>query len=167
MWRPAFPHAERCPAYLADWGRRFWQGSTDHRGTPGAPGRVVTLLPAPGELCWGVVYRVEPERRSEVLQHLDQRESGGFERLELEVRFADEARATRAAIVYVAGEGTPNYLGPASLGSIVAQVRASHGPSGANVEYVLRLAESLRGLGAEDPHVFEVAEQLAAHLQRG
>ncbi len=128
---------------------------------------MVTLLPAPGELCWGVVYRVEPERRSEVLQRLDQRESGGFERLELEVRFADEPQAARTAIVYVASEGNPNYLGPASLGSIVAQVRASHGPSGANVEYVLRLAESLRGLGAEDPHVFEVAEQLAAHLQRG
>ncbi len=144
-----------------DWGRRFWQGSTDHRGTPEAPGRVVTLLPAPGELCWGLVYRVEPERRSEVLQRLDQRESGGFERLELEVRFADEARAPRAAIVYVAGEGNPNYLGPASLGSMIAQMRASHGPSGANAEYVLRLAESLRGLGAEDPHVFEVAERLA------
>ena len=128
---------------------------------------MVTLVPASGERCWGVVYRVDPEQQGEVLRRLDQRESGGFERLELEVRFAGEPQAARTASVYVASEGNPNYLGPASLGSIVAQVRASHGPSGANVEYVLRLAEALRGLGAEDPHVFEVAEQLAAHLQRG
>jgi cation transport protein ChaC len=123
---------------------------------------VVTLVPSPGEHCWGVAYRVEPELRSEVLERLDHRESGGFDRLELEVRFADPAQPPRSAIVYVAGEANPNFLGPASPAAIVAQVRAAHGPSGANVEYVLRLAEALRELGAEDPHVFEVAEQLAA-----
>ncbi len=122
---------------------------------------MVTLVPAPGELCWGVLYRADPEREGEVLRRLDQRESGGFERLELEVRFPDAARPPRTAIVYVAGEGNPNYLGPATLAAIVAQVRASHGPSGANAEYVLRLAEALQEIGAEDPHVFAVAERLA------
>ena len=41
--------------------------------------------------------------------------------------------------------------------AIAAQVRASHGPSGANAEYVLRLAEALRELGGHDPHVQELA----------
>ena len=122
---------------------------------------MVTLVPAPGELCWGIAYRVAPEQRREVLERLDQRESGGFERLELEVRFSGAAGPSRTAIVYVAGEGNPNYLGPASLAEIVAQVRASQGPSGANTEYVLRLADALRGLEAEDSHVFALAEQLA------
>ena len=51
--RPAFPHAERRPAFVQGWARRFWQASTDHRGLPDAPGRVVTLVPEASGLCWG------------------------------------------------------------------------------------------------------------------
>jgi cation transport protein ChaC len=39
-------------------------------------------------------------------------------------------------------------------------VRRSRGPSGPNLEYVLRLAESLRALGAQDEHVFALEAAL-------
>ncbi|BFZ54317.1 hypothetical protein PYCC9005_001351 [Savitreella phatthalungensis] len=48
IWKPIpFGVVDRIPCYVDTHVRRFWQLSEDHRGTPAAPGRVVTLLPTP------------------------------------------------------------------------------------------------------------------------
>ena len=159
VWRPDFPHVERRAGWIADYARRFWQGSTDHRGVPGAPGRVVTLVAEPGTRCWGVAYRVASCDRGAVLAGLDRREQGGFERREVPVHV--EAGSPRAALVYIAGPANPNYLGPAPLEAIARQVRGSRGPSGENAEYVLRLAAALDEIGAEDSHVAALARLVA------
>jgi cation transport regulator ChaC len=160
VWRPAFAFEARRPAVVRGFTRRFWQGSTDHRGVPEAPGRVVTLVAEPGARCWGVAYRVAAERAEAVMAALDHRESGGYERRRVALHDERTGEPWSEATVYFAGPGNPNYLGEAPLAEIAAQVRRSHGPSGANLEYVLRLAETLREHGAEDDHVFA----LEAHL---
>jgi cation transport protein ChaC len=160
MWRPAFSYTERRPAWLRGWGRRFWQGSTDHRGVPGAPGRVVTLVREVGAICWGIAFRVDG-RHADVLAGLDHRERGGFTRHRGTIRMEPDG-ATAQAILYVAGEGNPNFLGPASLPAVAEQVRRSRGPSGSNLDYVLRLGGALREIGAADPHVFELERLLVA-----
>ncbi len=157
VWRPAFAHAERRHGFVRGYSRRFWQGSTDHRGVPGAPGRVVTLLPASAdERCWGTVYRVEPGREQEVLAGLDFREQGGYERRRVEVTHAEGAIAD--VLVYLATPDNSNWLGEAPLEQIAEQVLRSVGPSGPNVEYVLRLADALARMGASDEHVEALAE---------
>jgi len=153
VWRPDFRAAERAPAWTPGFVRRFWQGSPDHRGAPEAPGRVVTLVPAPAARCWGVAYRVREADRSGVLRALDHRESGGFERLSLPLHFADPGRPPVRGTAWVATDANPNYLGPAPVCAVARQVRGARGGSGANAEYVLHLADSLRALGAEDPEV--------------
>jgi cation transport regulator ChaC len=140
--------------------RRFWQGSPDHRGQPSAPGRVVTLASDPSASTWGAAYRVEPAQWQAVQDLLDARESGGFERRELDVTL-DGAENARA-LVYVAPPGNPNYLGPASLDAMTEQVRRAKGRSGTNVDYVLRLAAWLREQRAEDEHVFLLAQRVGA-----
>ncbi|AUX22950.1 gamma-glutamyl cyclotransferase [Sorangium cellulosum] len=158
IWRPAFRFEQMAPGYITGWARRFWQGSIDHRGVPGAPGRVVTLIPEPGARCWGVAYRVAAADLDEVLRALDHREQGGYVRHDVPLTLADPALATtRTATVYVATPDNPHYLGAAPLADIAAQVLASRGPSGSNVEYVLRLAEALAAMGAEDEHVAALA----------
>ncbi len=165
IWRPSFPFVARRRAVLADHARRFWQGSTDHRGVPGAPGRVVTLIEAPGEACVGVAYAIADDARDAVLAHLDEREQGGYVRVEAPLTLV-EADAGRGepgcvrAVVYRANATNAEWLGDAPLDALADQIRAAHGPSGPNAEYVLRLAEALRALDARDAHV----EALAALL---
>jgi glutathione-specific gamma-glutamylcyclotransferase len=152
IWRPSFAYEKRWRACAIGWTRRFWQGSTDHRGTPEAPGRVVTLVPEPGARCWGVVYEVAAERRDAVLEELDRREQGGYTRHEIEVLAGAEA-TPRSASVYIALSDNPDYLGTAALPEIARQIRGAHGPSGANRDYLLRLARALSELGSGDEHV--------------
>ncbi len=159
IWRPSFAFAERRRATLAGWARRFWQGSTDHRGVPGQPGRVVTLVEEAGERCVGVAYRVAAAEAKRVVAELDHRERGGYQRASLALALHGPEAASEGE-VWVARRDNPNYLGPAPLDAIAAQVRGAHGPSGANLEYVLQLAEALRGLGAEDAHVFALEQLL-------
>ena len=161
VWRPDFPFAEARAATISGWTRRFWQGSTDHRGIPGAPGRVVTLVEEPGAVCWGRAYLIEAASRDAVFAHLDYREKGGYSLRDVEIDFPGAGTSGAPGLIYIATPGNPNWLGDAPLPDIAAQVSRAVGPSGHNVEYVVELARALHEMGAGDPHVFDLAARLA------
>jgi glutathione-specific gamma-glutamylcyclotransferase len=162
LWRPDFPFEERHPATALGWSRQFWQGSTDHRGMPGAPGRVVTLAPRPGATCAGAIFRVAPEQALRVLADLDHRERGGYTRTTVEVALHAQGASTQLACTYIAHPSNPDYLGPAALEHIAEQVRGARGPSGTNLEYVLRLAAVLRELASGDEELWALEKLLLA-----
>jgi glutathione-specific gamma-glutamylcyclotransferase len=151
LWRPDFAFLERRPGQILGYVRRFYQGSPDHRGTPEAPGRVVTLVEEPGALCVGAAYRVSSEETARILSALDQREQGGYQRRWCPVSPLDGG-ASFSALVYFAGPDNPHFLGPAPREDMARHILAARGPSGANLDYLLRLDESLRALSAPDPH---------------
>jgi cation transport regulator ChaC len=159
IWRPAFDFLERRKARISGFVRRLFQGSDDHRGVPGALGRVATLIPTlEGEVV-GVAYRLGPDQAPSILAALDHREKNGYARYVLPL-FDDDGAAFAEGIVFVATESNPNFLGPAPLAEIAAQIASAVGPSGANVEYVVELARALRDLGDPDPHLDEIVAAL-------
>ncbi len=154
IFKADFPFLESSPATIVGWARRFWQGSHDHRGTPEAPGRVATLVRAPGAVCTGLGYRVSPD----VFDHLDFREKNGYLRFTTEMTLADGRHCD--GLVYIATEDNQAYLGPAPESEIALHIARSRGPSGDNAEYLLRLANALRELDIDDKHVFEIERYL-------
>lgn len=156
IYKVDFPYLERRPATIRGWSRRLWQGSHDHRGTPDHPGRVATLVPEHDAVCTGMAYRVTPA----TFEHLDHREKNGYLRFTMTLHFDDEQ--TAEGIVYIASSDNVAWLGPADDAEIARHVAGAVGPSGRNSDYVRRLAEALRGLGADDPHVFAVDAALRA-----
>jgi cation transport protein ChaC len=155
IYRVDFPYLQREAASISGWQRRFWQGSHDHRGTAQAPGRVVTLVPAGGAICKGMAYRVDEN----VFEHLDHREKNGYERHSTDISLTRNG-TTIKGVVYIAGPDNPAYLNAAPIEEIASHIARAHGPSGSNLDYLLRLAAALRELDDPDPHVMELESLL-------
>ena len=154
IFKTDFDFIEKRPASIDHWQRRFWQGSHDHRGTPDHPGRVVTLMPAADVRCHGMAYLVT----GDVFDHLDYREKNGYLRLVTQIQFQDKTSVE--GMVYIATSDNDAFLGEASEKDIAEHIFHSVGPSGANSEYLFRLADSLRALGTDDDHVFAIERHL-------
>jgi cation transport regulator ChaC len=161
IWRPDFPYASRRAAWLPGWQRRFWQASTDHRGTPEAPGRVVTLVPDQAAACAGVLYEIDAAHSPQVLARLDHREKGGYERLVTHAHLAD-GTVIDQVLVYHGTPDNPHYVGPEPDAAVAAIIKHSHGPSGSNLEYLLKLAEALAQLDEHDAHVKKLVALVSA-----
>jgi cation transport protein ChaC len=165
IYKADFPFIERRPASIANWTRRFWQGSHDHRGTEAAPGRVATIVPAAGAVCHGMAYLITPS----VFEHLDYREKNGYLRVAVDIGFedADENRSAAEGVVYVAREDNEAYLGAASVEEIARHIAGAAGPSGPNSDYLTQLAIALRELGKHDDHVFAIEQYLVGLIASG
>ena len=93
--------------------------------------------------------------RQEVLDYLDERESG-YERVQLQVHLDTGERVE--AWTWIAFENNSNFLGDASADSMVKQIMSARGQSGLNRDYVLNLARELSGLNIEDDHIAQLAQ---------
>ncbi|HET9621341.1 MAG TPA: gamma-glutamylcyclotransferase [Kofleriaceae bacterium] len=161
IWRPGMAFVARRAGQLAGWARRFWQSSTDHRGTVEAPGRVLTLVESAASV-WGMAYAVERAAWPEIEAALELREQQGYARLSVDIGLAAGAVAGPvvervAGLLYIATGDNPYFVGPEPLAATAEIVRRSVGPSGPNLDYVLALEAALAEMQAHDPEVSALA----------
>ena len=173
-WRADFPYDESIVGRVHGWKRQFCQRSTDHRGTPDAPGLVATMVPdaelealslrdaadQPSVTC-GLCYRVGKADVEAVLGNLDFREKGGYSRDIVEVHPAAGGTPVRA-LVYSATTSNPGFSAEAITDEAAAAktIAAAHGPSGPNREYLVRMAQWLEEVGETDEHVAALMREL-------
>ena len=157
VWKPGFQHGRILVGKVNGFARRFWQGNETHRGTPGRPGRVATLIEEAGCDTYGVAMELTGE---EALDYLNNREMtlGGYIQKITLFHTADGKHPPFPVLVFVATPKSSYWLGPAQAEQIAEQVVTSSGPSGHNVEYVLKLAEWLHMAVPEawDEHLFSI-----------
>lgn len=168
MWKVDFPFEKNVIGYIKGYERRFYQHSTDHRGTPDNPGRVVTLIPAsPDRKVYGIAYKIKDSDVEDVVKHLDFREKGGYERKSVTFYPKDLTMEPFNMTIYLASYDNPNYAGHAELDAIADQVVKSIGPSGHNIDYVCNLAKVMREVvpEAQDDHLFELEAKVIALLR--
>ncbi|KAK3383853.1 ChaC-like protein-domain-containing protein [Lasiosphaeria ovina] len=193
IWKPP-PHFDRrIPGWVTGYVRRFWQASEDHRGTPEAPGRVVTLIERPywetltdhhdsaPDRVWGVAYRILPDRVAEVKEYLDIREINGYSihytpfhpASELHPHPAVSPQATQPgapiqALVYIGTPDNDQFVGPQDPQQLAEHIYLSEGPSGQNRDYLWGLEKALDGLSPEsgDEHVTDLSNRVRAVAAR-
>lgn len=164
-WNPGFEFLHSMTGYVKGYSRRFWQGNTTHRGTEAKPGRVATLIAERDGITWGRAFLVS-SKNTAALPYLSNRECklGGYE--ECTVDFYPKPASTsssstelpKTAVLYIATAENKHWLGSAKLTDIAKQILECHGPSGPNVEYLLKLAEFMRDEVPEalDDHLFSL-----------
>ena len=118
VWKTGFPYRRRLVGYVKGMMRRFWWWSLDHRGVPGAPGRVVNLLASdnPESRVWGVAYEIPDEQwEGGVKEHLDHREKGGYKQQTTLFHPKESGESPIEVTLYLGPLDDKQYAGPAPL----------------------------------------------------
>lgn len=184
-WRPGdVVYSESRPALVRGFKRRFWQRSEDHRGVPGAPGRVVVCVPqdvlgdvdphrnaGDVQVVQGRLFRVPAADRTRTLDYLGIREKGGYS--DIMVPVYDDVAAQHplcSALLFSATEDNEFFAAHdhngVDLDQIAAIIATSVGPSGANVDYLFNLAHWLRDNHLDDEHVFDLERRVRRILEQ-
>lgn len=107
---------------------------------------------------WGVAYEIPPEQDSSITNSLNVREQRYDNRKRVAMYSPNGEVMPNTVLVYVGASDPSLYLGEAPMDDMARQIALSHGPSGANSEYLFQLAMFMRTEvpQAQDDHLFRL-----------
>ena len=157
MWRPGFAHCEAHTARIIGFQRTFCIYSTHHRGNDIQPGLVLGL--DRGGFCDGMAFRISAALRDDTLRYLRAREqiSGVYRETKAYIQLLRSGGETRSALAYVVEVAHPSYAGRLPFQRQLQIIRAAHGRSGPNVEYLINTSMHLRELSIRDRNMERLA----------
>jgi len=107
---------------------------------------------------WGVAYRIDAQKVTEVKEYLDIREINGYT-IHYTPFYPSDRSPMIQTLVYIGTPDNDQFMGPQDPAALAEHIYSSVGPSGPNKDYLLSLETALDSLSPEsgDGHVKDLA----------
>ena len=159
IWNPAFAFAERQPARIHGFHRKFSLWSRAGRGSPDRPGLMLSL--EAGGSCAGVAYRLAPGTEATELDAIWQREM-----LALAYRpvwtVARTPEGREPVIAFTANRAHERYAPGLDTDTIARTLASGVGPMGRACDYLFDTVAHLRTLGIHDRRLEAIEAKVRA-----
>jgi len=162
IWNPAFEYADKQPALLRGWHRRFCLKLFMGRGTRETPGLMLAL--DHGGACKGVAFRIAGPKVAQELSLLWQREMFGGAYNARWVNLTAAGGAKIRAVTFVINRRHPRYLPELSVEQTASLIATGCGDLGSCREYLENTITHLAALGLSDTGLQRIAKALPKPL---
>ena len=165
IWNPGFDAVARRRAVALGWHRQFALVMRGHRGTPEAPGLMMTLMS--GGRCVGLALEVAAGQERQVLDVSARREFPFIETM-AHCRWIrlDTDDGPLRALVFWAGPTGPNVHRGLSLHEAAARIARACGPKGSNADYLRSTVAALEAHGIRDRNLWTLQRLVAAEIDQ-
>ena len=150
MWRPGFPFLQQEPAKLHGYQRAPCIFSHHHRGTPEKPGLVLGL--DEGGACHGIAFRIDINKRPQIIDYLHERELIGYA-YKPELVSITIAKDKVQAYTFVADTAHSQYAGKLDIKHAAEIILKAEGISGLNRDYLINTVTKLDDEGFAEPEL--------------
>lgn len=157
MWRPGFPFLEQAPAKLYGFQRAPCIFSHHHRGTPEHPGLVLGL--DKGGSCDGISFRIDINKRAQIIDYLHERELIGYAYKPALVSITISEIEVQA-YTFVADTAHSQYAGKLDIEHAAEIILQAEGISGLNRDYLINTVTKLDDEGFAEPELKALLHQV-------
>jgi cation transport protein ChaC len=156
LWNPEMDIVESCHGFLQGYERGFNLLSTVHRGTPEAPGLVLSLRH--GGCCEGLVLKVNPATKKADFTNLWLREMVTLFYQPMWCEVATPTGKVRA-ITFVADPQHKQFV-DFDCQTVANMIYRAHGGRGPNIDYFINTHKHLQSLDIQDPLFASIAQHI-------